>query len=371
MRAVTHLQPVGSAGDSVFPPTYLDENNESSYAWFTRTQDGQAEKVVILDSVQSQANRFELALLAAMRRGDLALPLVEVEIEGRGKITSLDAPHRVNDATFRDCLLGKDEFGKSTIGKALREAREWNARAFFEYSPNVLIFGTWDSQSGGGTNTAKVARSLVSEILGYGAESAARTSSRIDPLGIQKTVPVFQDPATKEWFISEADAKKAGVKKTKQVKPSEINHGNVAPTINNATGGVTFHKALQTTVLSFTQLRKLHFGGKPEADVAARVTLAALALCAVEFFWEDGFLLRSRCQLLPEAKPSWEMIGSTAGDCEPLTVGSEVAVKTLQQAISHARDQGFEWKTVPLVLDPSSKLKDMVKLSDAAVGEVE
>lgn len=371
LRAVTPLQPVGSTGDAIFPPTYLNEKNEPSYAWFDRQNGDKAEKAVILDSVQSQANRFELALLAAHRNGELQMPLVQVAIEGHGVITALDAPHRVNDAIFRDSLVGNEEFGKSALGKALKEAREWNAAAFLEYAPNVLIFGTWDSQSGGGTNTAKVARALVSEIVGLGATATARTSSRIDPLGIQRSVQIFQNPDTKEWFSTEDDAKKAKVKKPKQVKPSEINHGNVAPTINNSTGGVTLREAIQTTVLSFTQLRKLHFGKSAEADVAARAVLASLAILAVELFWEDGFLLRSRCQLLPATRPEWQLIGATAGDSTALAFDLDTARETYRHAVAAARQAGFAWNTVPIVLTPSEKLKDLVRRSDASTATEE
>ncbi len=363
MRAVTRLEPIGSSGDAVFPPTYSKDlpngKNEAVYAWFER---GANERAVILDSVQSQANRFELALLTAMRRGDLALPLVETDIEGHGKITALDAPHRVSDAIFRDCLLGEVEFGTSKVGKALREAREWNAEAFFEHSPNVLIFGTWDSQSGGGTKTAKVARALVSEIVGFGAMPTARTESRIDPLGIKSSAKVHFIKKTKQW----ANAKFSG---SQEVKPSDINHGNVTPTVNTTTGGVTFREALQTTVLSFTQLRKLSFGKPGEGDIAARAVLAALALYAVELFWEDGFLLRSRCQLLPETRPAWELIGSTAKDRQALEFDAATVRKALDVTVAAARKHGFAWKTEPVVLTPSAKLTELIRSSDASVGE--
>jgi CRISPR-associated protein Csb1 len=59
---------------------------------------------VLVDSVQSQANRLEEALLAAARDNSIAFPYVTVDFTGReiagiDEITSLDAPHRVYDAT--------------------------------------------------------------------------------------------------------------------------------------------------------------------------------------------------------------------------------------------------------------------------------
>lgn len=72
-RVVTELQPVGGDGDKLFPPTY----EGSVYAEETRVIDGKAERCVLLDSVQSQANRLELALLEGHRSGKLKFPLVE------------------------------------------------------------------------------------------------------------------------------------------------------------------------------------------------------------------------------------------------------------------------------------------------------
>ncbi|GIW39502.1 MAG: hypothetical protein KatS3mg076_0079 [Candidatus Binatia bacterium] len=79
---------------------------------------------VLLDSVQSQANRMELALQEAVDAGKIKLPLVVVDfsehdptgdleadeaagrlIEKVGRITSLQVPHRLADAILRDSEL--------------------------------------------------------------------------------------------------------------------------------------------------------------------------------------------------------------------------------------------------------------------------
>jgi hypothetical protein len=59
---------------------------------------------VLVDSVQSQANRLEEALLTAVREKAIALPYVTVDfrqaqLAGLTEITSLDAQHRVYDAS--------------------------------------------------------------------------------------------------------------------------------------------------------------------------------------------------------------------------------------------------------------------------------
>ena len=114
IRYRARLQPAGGPGDKVFPPTY----EGGRYAEERRRIDGQLIDCVHLDSVQSQANRMEEALLEAVREERITLPLVEVDFPAKaevlqaglepdseewraledlksvGVITSLDAPHR-------------------------------------------------------------------------------------------------------------------------------------------------------------------------------------------------------------------------------------------------------------------------------------
>jgi CRISPR-associated protein Csb1 len=61
LRLVQRLQPAGGLGDKVFPPTYAG----AVYAVEQRRLGKDTIDVVLLDSVQSQANRLELALQQA------------------------------------------------------------------------------------------------------------------------------------------------------------------------------------------------------------------------------------------------------------------------------------------------------------------
>jgi CRISPR-associated protein Csb1 len=60
-RFRTRLYPVGEATNKVFPPTYAG----GIYAVEDRRVDGQIVRCVVLDSVQSQANRMEELLQEA------------------------------------------------------------------------------------------------------------------------------------------------------------------------------------------------------------------------------------------------------------------------------------------------------------------
>jgi CRISPR-associated protein Csb1 len=381
IRCITKLQPAGGAGDKVFPPTYAD----STYAFETRMIGCNKIETVLLDSVQSQANRFEEVLLDAYQSGRLGLPMFEMKIAGHEPMTSLTVPHRVHDAIFRDSLWDGKPFRESENGKRLVSARAWHATPFFEFAPTVLLLGTWDSQSGGGVNTAKIARSLVSEIIAVDAVRGVRTSSRIDPLGIKLVRDVVMKTEDSEvWRFVEpgGDSKKPKKGEGKMSKPSEINHGNIAPSITDpekGAGGVSFREAVQTTVLSFAQLRKLRFpdaGGASatERDAAGRAVIAALGLYAVALQQEDGYQLRSRCQLVPVKAPQFELIGRTQakeGERVLFDLDSANALAALQAAIEAAEGHGLSWQTGRIELQPRPDLVKLVELSDRTTAVVE
>ena len=376
MRAVTKLQPIDGEGGKVFPPTYAD----STYAFEKRMRDGEEVQTVLLDSVQSQVNRLEEMLLNAFQTGRLKMPLFTIAFPGHELITSLTVPHRVHDAILRDSLWDGKPFRESEHGKRLVAARGWNATPFFEYAPTVLLFGTWDSQSGGGVNTAKIARSLASEIVAFHAVRGVRTSSRIDPLGIKlvRDVVVKLDGSTDIWRFQEpaADGKKAKkAEGVKTVRPSEINHGNIAPSITDpeiGPGGVTFRYAEQTTVLSFTQLRKLRFpdakgANNNDRDAAGRAVIAALGVYSVALQWEDGFQLRSRCQLVPVETSTFEMIGRTMQDRTNVSFDVGTAESALNLALENAGRNGLKWHAGKIELKPKPDLVKLVKHSDQSV----
>jgi len=186
-RCVTDYQPAGGPGDKVFPPTY--EGGRYATEQRIDPETGEVQDCVLLDSVQSQANRMELALLEVHRNGAVSLPLLVTRFDQdallrKFTVTSLEAPHRVADALFRDSLLDGTIFRKSDKGRILDVADVRNARGMFGLCPMALVFGLWDSTGPRGGLGAKFQRALVSEISGYGAVLGVRASSRIDPAQI-------------------------------------------------------------------------------------------------------------------------------------------------------------------------------------------
>ena len=366
LRAIVKLVPAGGDGDKVSPPTH----EGGKYAFEERSVDGRSDvKTVLLDSVQSQANRLEDALLAAVRSGNIRIPLLEVDIPGHQTITSLSAPHRVHDAIFRDCQYQGVRFRDSQIGKEMVEARAWNATGMFRLCPTALLFGTWDSQSGAGVNSAKFARALVSEIIGFDAVLGKKTASRIDPLGIKAMAGTIYESKTEQWTLDAGKAVKSKDKaqlfKSKGT-PSEINHGNIPPTI--ADGGVTFREARQTAVLSFSQLRKLRFpvNGQETDEINSygRAVIAALGVLALTLQLEDGYQLRSRCQLIPESEPEFEWLGAFATNVSKSQISAKTASEAFQKLCAQAGNAGLRWQEEPVTLTPEEKLVKLVQMSD-------
>ncbi len=375
-RCVTDYQPAGGPGDKVFPPTY----EGGKYATEERVdpETGEVRPCVLLDSVQSQANRMELALLETYRAGDVELPLLEVRFDQddllkKFTVTSLEAPHRIADALFRDSLLNGTSFRKSSKGSALDRADIRHATELFGLCPTALLFGVWDSTGPRGGLGVKFQRALVSEIIGYDAKQGVKTSSRIDPAQIQRGAGTLYHRRTESedqpaWTLDE----KAGAKKLgRSGRPSEANHGNIPPTI--ADGGFTISKARQTTVLSLSTLRRLRFplNGEAESDsevdLAARTVLAALGIAAGTFARADADL-RSRCQLFAEQEPEWELLDRPGQEPTAFEVAFEDGIALLNAAITEARKVGLPWEG-KIELTPSPELVELVRVSQELASE--
>ena len=378
LRCRRRLQPAGGPGEKIFPPTFAG----AVYAIEKRYVPGRSEPVdcVLLDSVQSQANRMELALQEAVEAGRIALPLVVVDfsdfdptgdfeadeaagrlIEKVGRLTTLQLPHRLADAILRDSELDGVRFRGSPRGKALNMASPANATPLFDLCPTALLFGMWDSTGPKGGLGARFERAMVSEVVGVGVqydEAYRNRGVRRDPLEISKNVPVIRDESGGLLRVAEP-----GEKNT--VRPSDINHSSVP--IESPNSGVTIEYAEQTTTLSLICLRRLRFplDGKTDADTetAARTVLAALGLTAATLAFENGMGLRSRCLLWPEEPMVWELLHRPGEEAKSFVLTREAALGLFHAAVEAARRQGLPWPAEPLVLKPSQELVKLVRLS--------
>lgn len=378
IRGTAILVPAGGPGDKVFPPTHsVDKRNErdpgAKYAFEKRRLGGREVECVLLDSVQSQANRMEEAVQALWADKRIALPVIAVDFSAIapdvGVVTSLSAPHRIADALLRDSLLDKTLFRLSEIGKSFTDATTKNAAPLFRVCPTGLVFGLWDSTGPKGGLGSKFARALVSEIVGVGATRGVKTASRIDPAGIvTKAAEILQAANPEEgWTLDPAQAKrdKAGKPvKRGDGRVSEVNHSNVPPTIDEVAGGVTIDYASHTVVLSLAALRKLAFGG---GDVEARTLLSALGLLAVLAAESRGHDLRSRCLLVPKEGEALKLeIVRRDGKTELVELDLDGAI-ALYNAAMAALPKALRFSTKPgeplATLTPSPKLAHLVTRS--------
>ena len=376
-RRVRRLQPAGGVGDKLFPPTYpppagARRDAPPRHVFERRHVNGDVVCCVLIDSVQSQANRLEEALLAAAERGRIRLPYVTVDFSGADldpleRITSLDAPHRVYDAILRDSLLHGEPFMQSPAGRRLAAAKPVDATALLESSPTALLFGAWHSQGEGGGLGAKFPRTLVSEIMGIDTPvdevsnqrtgevevrtAGKRTGSRIDPLGVLRKVEVFK--GSSGWS---PDQEQAGTR-AKKVRPSEINHGNIAPTVQPL--GVTCAYVEHRAVVTLAGLRRLRFGSDARND-AGRALIAALGLVALAEQDAGGYALRSRCDLVCDGPAPLELVRAD-GSTETVDLDREQARALYGNAYARAESAGFRFESISLT--PQAKLVEIVRRS--------
>ena len=420
-RCRRKLQPAGGAGDKVFPPTFAG----AVYAVEQRRVFGDDGKplpepktCVVLDTVQSQANRMEQALQEALDGGRITIPVLKVDfspwsptgnkpeaerfIDDVGTITSLQVPHRLADAILRDSeyeegTADKDRkkpkvaFRKCSKGKALNTVSQQNATALYQLCPTALIFGMWDSTGPKGGLGAKFERAMVSEVVGIGATLGDLLRGvRRDPIEARATVKVLK-PADKNWSIAAANA-------TGAVFPSEVNHSSVpfpkqrdGKTEKNLYSGATIEYAEQLTTLSLIALRRLRFP-IPEhvekeakikeaktdeakkaaeakcaelqaaANAAGQTVLAALGLCAATLAFENGMGLRSRCLLWPGATMEWELLDKPGVTPTAYSLTGDEAIDLLTAAVKAATAAGLTWEGTPVELVPQQKLVDLVRL---------
>jgi CRISPR-associated protein Csb1 len=376
-RCRRRLQPAGGEGDKVFPPTFAG----AVYATEKRRVPGRSEPVpcVLLDSVQSQANRMELALQEAVDAGRIKVPLLVVDfsehdptgdldadqeadrlVDAVGTVTSLQVPHRLADAILRDSEIDGVAFRKSERGKALNTVSFANATPLFELCPTALVFGMWDSTGPKGGLGPKFERAMVSEIVGVGAEwdgDYRARGVRRDPLEVRAAVKVVKSP-DKTWKVAAGKEKGA-------TEPSKVNHSSVP--FDSPNSGVTIEYAEQTTTLSLICLRRLRFpvngAASTEADVAARTALAAFGLGAAALAFESGMGLRSRCLLWPGGPMQWELLERPGEEPRAFSLSADGAVGLLNAAVARAKEAKLSWSEEPIVLRPSKDLVELVRLS--------
>jgi len=367
---VPSLEPLGGPGAPVKPAVYEGGRYQLDRRWWS--PDGeirQAVDVVVIDNVPSQANRLEAALCELRDR--LGLPELVLDLSGLdlpahlpAQLSSFLFPHRNGDAYLRDAAVDGKAFMSSEVGKALFAGSADNPAALFEWMPQALLFGFWQSHLGKKRQQTKLARSWTSEIVGYrpafaegGAADIVKTLGvKGDPLNLSIDDAVeYSDLDHTTWALTgeKKSGGKGDGKDRKKERLSEIGHGQVIA--GGASAAVSFAEVEQRATVSFAGLRRVN------APAEGRALLAAIGLAGQVAAFGRVFSLRSGCDLRP-SHTSWMWLGG--GGDEPLAVPTlDRAVALVGECAAAAAAAGLpvgaRWPQ-PLVLQPQTRLANVI-----------
>ena len=387
LRSRVRLQPAAGHSTKTNPPTFdgaQGDNNADTARYLTeqRLIDGERVNCIVYDTVASQANRCELAQLDAYADDRVVFPFVEADfsdpaggapdylgIRG-GLLSSLEAPHRVADAVFRDCTIDGTAFRDTVEGRALFASSPLDATAMYRTAPHVLILGEWDSHGGDASRGHKFARLATSEIVAVNTVVGVGSRSRVDPMRFEKTQIYQADPAKTGpgepgWTVDAAKARH-DTKDRPELhpvfkKPSELGLGNVTPSLDGPSGA-TFEYAEHSTVVALNQIRCLRFPGHPGDAVArARAVLAVLALAGAVLRDAGGHALRSGCDLLAESAAVWELADGFGLVRRFAPVSPEEVCALVAEAAEAAALAGLGWDAAPLTLTPTEALRQAAR----------
>lgn len=365
------LQPLGGPGAPVAPAIHSGRAYQQDKRWWSH--DGVRESVdaVVIDGVASQANRLELAL--KQHREVMGLPEIVLDLSGLGVLpahlptvlTSFDFPHRQADAYLRDAVLDGQPFLESEPGMGLMNASATAPQDLFRWVPQALLFGFWQSHLGKHQPQTKLARSWVSEIVGYDPATlqAQHMGLKGDALNLSIAEKVvFDEEAVAGWTVDEGGKKSGG----KKERLSEIGHGQVPIGGSGASESagplpVSFAAIEQTATVSFAGLRRIETGD-PEANAWGRALLVAVGLAAHVYAFGRPFSLRSGCDLRA-VNTSWSWLGA-GGDEQIAPLDGQQVLELFQQCVAGAEQAGLPVGTAwpdPLLVAPGKSLSEVIR----------
>lgn len=363
LRLRCRLQPAGGAGAKLMPPTYSGLGGQPVYISEERRIDGEVHHCILLDGVASQANRLEDALAAAVDRGEVSLPNIEVDQAQFGLHSALEFSHRCFDAWVEDAELGGTRFGDTDQFTALATTTSrHDVTALMSRFPVGIVLGCWASRTKNPQGAARLARMLVSEIVAVDSVAGERPAGRLDRNHVSAAVHIYESGKRNERFTLDPDAAIEEKGKPRPFgrtgRPSEAGYGNVTPSLAEH-GGITASHALQIAMLSLPAVRECSFPVEgdisQDRDVAARQVLVALAIVMLKLQVDAGYDLRSGCLLVPEEEPSLELVGRLGKPAAAWPLGDMNAEGLFESAVRRATDAGLPWQLEPLRLTASEQ----------------
>lgn len=388
ITSITELEPAAGPHASVAPAKFVD-GSKSVFAYETRYIDGDARKVVLIDSKQSELNRAEAAIEQGRQYSNEAVvkiprAVVTYETEnGPVEYSDMELSHRIFDGHFRAGRVDGKPITENDQYRALRNCTPADMSALLNTAPAALLFGAWDSTRK--SNQVRLRSALVGEIIGVladqepGAEhrQARRGGARVDAVAAS----VKLAPKDMESLVNDQEAElspknikknrdaiaaasKAKNKDAAHVSASGIGLGSIPPTLEE-TGAVACRRIIRSWVLSLATLRQLRFGTDETKNVAARALLAALGLNAIARA-ERELYIRANCDLIESSAPI-VTLDQRFGEKKifaPLTV--EQADQLLLDAIKNAKKAGVaDWNGQTFNVEGSSIIINNAAAEDA------
>jgi CRISPR-associated protein Csb1 len=375
------LEPLAGAGSPVKPAIYAGNRYQLDRRWVGSGEERDIAEVLVIDNVPSQANRLEAALERLATR--LGLPTIVLDLAATGplpphlptQLSGFRFPHRQADAYLRDASLDGVSFPRTEVGQSLLAATADEPEALFQWFPQALLFGFWQSHLGRKGSQARLARSWVSEIVGVrpGAVGIRTEGIKGDPLNLSVDEKVVFDPDDPlDWTFAEGEKKAAGKTRSQedpgkgksQDSLSNIGHGQVPiPDERRALAAVSCEAISQRATVSVAGLRRV-WCGSPQANAAGRALLVAIGLAAHVGAFGGPFSLRSGCDLRPR-RQRWTWLGAD-GDEEVTPLVLEEACTLVLACAGRAEAAGLpvgsRWPA-PLVLTPNAELTKVIRAS--------
>ena len=406
LTSITELEPAAGPHASVAPAKFVD-GSKSVFAYETRYivekpegQDepkkeedskdaekavkGKSQKVVLIDSKQSELNRAEAAIEQGCQYGDEAavkIPRAVVTYQtenGPVEYSDMELSHRVFDGHFRAGHVDGKPITENDQYRALRNCTPADMSALLNTAPAALLFGAWDSTRK--SNQVRLRSALVGEIIGVladqdpGAEhrQARRGGARVDAVAASvklgaKELNSLVDDQEAELSAKNVAARRKEVKTAKadaRISASTLGLGSIPPSLEE-TGAVACRRIIRSWVLSLATLRQLRFGQDETKNVAARALLAALGLNAIARA-ERELYIRANCDLIESSAPvvTLDQRFGEKKEFAPLTV--KQADQLLLEAIEYAKEAGVaDWNGQTFNVDGNSSIIANATAEDA------
>ena len=122
LRSAVTLEPVDGPEGRIYPPTYPGAGEKDPPRHVIEIMPNGSKRVLV-DSVASQANRQEEALVAARNAGSINFSDVFIDLKetdaGIDVLSATEMPHRLADAILRDSAIDGVPFKNTDVGKAI------------------------------------------------------------------------------------------------------------------------------------------------------------------------------------------------------------------------------------------------------------